>query len=319
MKQHYHEHTIGQHHTEDDSRQDDVQSAVRILWNDESRELNRDINTSSYVDGSSSSYGLRGISFISLIMILLCAVCSWLFIGTENIITKQVHRTTGETVIQKLSNQITDMDDTTEYKSLLSSSGSFSPLIKYTAENDSSFIVLVTVSDGFESMWYNWLDHFEALEIPNLPLHMFAEDDVSYEKCINIQSKYPLSEQVELVCLSPMTVLGDLEDQDKILHSQNPKDYHTKEYKKMMSRRPTIVQYELENNNNAHIIFSDIDVVWRENPLPYFDDIVSGNVDILASVDGGIETMRTKGKHDKVLPALCPVSTTHDETSVIIS
>ena len=65
MKQHYHDLTIGQHHTEDDSRQDDVQSAVRILWNDESRELNRDINTSSHVDGSSSSKVVRGISFVS--------------------------------------------------------------------------------------------------------------------------------------------------------------------------------------------------------------------------------------------------------------
>ena len=314
MKQHYkyndNGHTIGQHRTEDDSHQDDVQSAVRYLWKDESRE-HREINASSYVDGSTSSNAVRGISFIRLAMIISCAICSWLFIGTENIITKQVQRTTGENVIRKTPNQITAKDGTSEYKSLLSSSGSFTPHIKYAVENDPSFIVLVTVSDGFEAMWCNWLDHFEALEIPNLPLHMFAEDDVSYEKCINIQSTYPLSEQVELVCLSPMTVLGGLEDEDKIHNSHRPKDYHTTEYKKMMSRRPTIVQYELENNNNTHIIFSDIDVVWRENPLPYFDDIVTGNVDILISVDGGIETMRTKGKKgDKVLPALCPVSTT---------
>ena len=54
------------------------------------------------------------------------------------------------------------------------------------------------------------------------------------------------------------------------------------------------------------LIFSDLDVVFRKNPLPYFDEISSGSSDILASVDGGIDSMRTQ---DKVLPALCPVST----------
>ena len=159
------------------------------------------------------------------------------------------------------------------------------------------------MSEGFESMWYNWLSHFKALEIPNLPVHVFAEDDNSYIKCIKQQQEQ--HDVVDLVCLSPETVFGIVQEEDQIHNSHNPKDYYSKEYKRMMSRRPQIIQYELENNRNTHIIFSDLDAVWKKNPIPYFDEISSGSVDILASVDGGITTMRTK---DKVLPALCPVS-----------
>ena len=63
-------------------------------------------------------------------------------------------------------------------------------------------------------MWYNWLLHFKALEIPNLPVHMFAEDDNSYIKCVKQQQEQ--HDVVDLVCLSPETVFGIVQEEDQI-------------------------------------------------------------------------------------------------------
>jgi len=267
---------------DDDSRHDDI-SEVRNKWPDELRDVSNRNSSDTNVKSSSflSKYHISGSSFFKL-FIVSCALCRWFFIGTET----------------RIAN-----DNITEYKTLIESSGSFTPHVQTTNTDmhRPHFIVLVTMSEGFESMWYNWLSHFKALEIPNLPVHLFAEDDNSYIKCIKQQQEQ--HDVVDLVCLSPETVFGIVQEEDQIHNSQNPKDYYSKEYKRMVSRRPRIIQYELENN--IDIIFSDLDIVWRKNPLPYFDEISSGSVDILASIDGGIDSMRTQ---DKVLPALCTVS-----------
>ena len=137
---------------DDDSRHDDI-SEVRNLWPDELRyvsnrnssDTNENVKSSSYL----SKYHISGSSFFKL-FIVSCVLCRWFFIGTETIAN----------------------DNTTEYKTLIESSGTFTPHVQTinTDMHRPHFIVLVTMSEGFESMWYNWLLHFKALEIPNLPV-----------------------------------------------------------------------------------------------------------------------------------------------------
>ena len=158
---------------------------------------NRNNSDTHYVKSSKTSYfskyHISGSSFFKL-FIVSCALCRWFFVGTET-------RTN---------------DDTTEYKTLIERSGSFTPHVQTTNTDmhRPHFIVLVTMSEGFETMWYNWLLHFKALEIPNLPVHMFAEDDNSYIKCVKQQQEQ--HDVVDLVCLSPETVFGIVQEEDQI-------------------------------------------------------------------------------------------------------
>ena len=133
-----------------------------------------------------------------------------------------------------------------------------------------NYIVLLTCSDGFYEMWLNWLHFFQLLDISNiLPIHLFAEDYQTNMKClqlvdeINVQStKY----KPNITCLPWDFVFSS----SNVSHSLNAMTYGEQGYKKLMSHRPAIIQKELELG--YHIIFSDIDVVWKKNPLPYIND-----------------------------------------------
>mmetsp|Transcript_5733 Transcript_5733/g.12612 ORF Transcript_5733/g.12612 Transcript_5733/m.12612 type:complete len:241 (+) Transcript_5733:394-1116(+) len=129
-------------------------------------------------------------------------------------------------------------------------------------------------------MWLNWLAFFEKLKMPNLPVHLFAEDHVTYLRCKDQLSMYDedYHNGLDLVCLSWDTVFPEQEVKIRI----GGMGYRTSQYKKMMSRRPAIIQYELEMGHN--VIFSDVDTVWKKNPLPYFDDFSTAH--ILVEWDG---------------------------------
>ncbi|KAL7455104.1 hypothetical protein ACHAXS_000349 [Conticribra weissflogii] len=142
-----------------------------------------------------------------------------------------------------------------------------------------NFVVLLTSSDGFYDMWENWLAFFAKLEIPNLPVHLFAEDKITFERCLeqlkrikngNItkykafgdnKSKYV----VDLSCLSWETVFS-LPSKKKI----GAASYSSNQYAEMMSHRPFIIQKELEKG--FVVIFSDLDAIWVKSPLPYIEE-----------------------------------------------
>lgn len=136
-----------------------------------------------------------------------------------------------------------------------------------------SFVVLLTCSYGFFQMWENWLAFFAKLEIPELPVHLFAEDKITYQRCIekknrmenemkeNSNSTY----KVDVLCLAWDTVFS--EPAKKRVKSAG---WSRNLYVKMMSHRPFIVQKELEKGH--HVIFSDVDALWLKSPLPYFED-----------------------------------------------
>jgi hypothetical protein len=54
---------------------------------------------------------------------------------------------------------------------------------------------------------------------------------------------------------------------DTVIDKIEGQKFYSKGYKQMMSHRPSIIQKELQAG--SHIIFSDTDVIWKRNPLPY--------------------------------------------------
>lgn len=160
---------------------------------------------------------------------------------------------------------------------------SFNP--SYDA-NNASYIVLLTCSDGFWDMFINWLAFFKRLHINNLPVHLFAEDLQTFVKCQELSTNlidvnhgdYSDDYVVDLSCISWDEVFPETDVKKRI----GKKGYRSDGYKKMMSHRPPIVQHELEVGHN--VIFSDVDAVWKSNPLPYFQSDFSA--DIWAQRDG---------------------------------
>jgi len=136
-----------------------------------------------------------------------------------------------------------------------------------------SFVVLLTCSYGFFQMWENWLVFFAKLEIPDLPVHLFAEDKITYQRCMEKKKRLEnemkennnSSYKVDVSCLAWDTVFS--EPAKKRVKSSG---WSRNLYVKMMSHRPFIVQKELEKG--YHVIFSDVDALWLKSPLPYFED-----------------------------------------------
>jgi uncharacterized protein (TIGR01627 family) len=114
-----------------------------------------------------------------------------------------------------------------------------------------SWIVLVEVNDGYYDFFLNWLYHFEQLQL-GLDLVVFAEDDVVHKKLErDIQSTRP---NIEI---------------ERSGSSFLPKslDYNSKQYKELVSARATHILTKLKDGRN--VIYTDVDTVWKGNPLPY--------------------------------------------------
>jgi hypothetical protein len=130
------------------------------------------------------------------------------------------------------------------------------------ASKDDKYIVLLTCSIGYYDMWLNWLKFFKRLSIPDLPVHLFAEDNATYFKCLELV-KNEKEDGAVVTCLPwdfafPHTTIPEQIDAQHL---------YSRGYKEMVSHRPSIIQKELELGH--HIIFSDTDVIWKKNPLPY--------------------------------------------------
>lgn len=162
--------------------------------------------------------------------------------------------------------------------------------VKYKSTPSQNVVVLLTCSDGFFDMWTNWLLMFERLAIPNLPVLFFGEDEKAYEKCLQ-QAKDRGNEKThngeyhaDLTCL-PWDYVFSKDGQSKEIGAFGFRD---QAYKKMMAQRPAIIHRLLKSGLN--IIFSDVDVVWRKNPIPYFHKQFKNDhgedVHIIAQPDG---------------------------------
>jgi hypothetical protein len=135
----------------------------------------------------------------------------------------------------------------------------------------SDWTVLITVNDGYYDFFLNWWIHFEDLGL-TVPVIVIAEDNEVYEKLqsLKVPTNALLIERSGLASTSDNKMSG-------------PLNYDTKEYKTMVSTRAThLVRYLREGKN---VIYTDVDTVWRSNPIIYFDEPTKNGGDMMLQVD----------------------------------
>ncbi|KAL4233790.1 hypothetical protein ACF0H5_008468 [Mactra antiquata] len=132
--------------------------------------------------------------------------------------------------------------------------------IKFTevteeALNTDDWTILVTVNDGYFDFFQNWLWYYMKLNI-NTPITVVAEDDIVFTK----------TKQVCEIC----TVLrSNLNISDAV-------NYGQVSFRMMVSTRPMNILNLLKSGKN--IIYSDLDIVWINDPRPYFDTLADINI-----------------------------------------
>ena len=122
-----------------------------------------------------------------------------------------------------------------------------------------SWVVLVTVSAGFDDMFRNWLRWYSRLHLDSKVV-VFAEDKYTYDKYSGVEGLdvwHPVNDT------GPTSAL----------------DYNTLLYKQIVSRRSSHLLRLFEAY--SHIIYTDIDTVWLQDPRPYF----AGDYDLWAQMD----------------------------------
>jgi Nucleotide-diphospho-sugar transferase/Polysaccharide biosynthesis len=114
-----------------------------------------------------------------------------------------------------------------------------------------SWVVLVEVNNGYYDFFLNWLYHYNMLRLP-LDIVVVAEDSVVKEKLEKDVLPYVPHIRLEQsnLALGPVSL-----------------KYNTKEYKALVSARATHILQFLKKDIN--VIYSDVDTVWRKDPLPY--------------------------------------------------
>mmetsp|Transcript_25801 Transcript_25801/g.52980 ORF Transcript_25801/g.52980 Transcript_25801/m.52980 type:complete len:347 (+) Transcript_25801:29-1069(+) len=149
------------------------------------------------------------------------------------------------------------------------------------------FGVLLTCSDGFFDLWLNWLIFFERLKIPDLPVYLFAEDDVTHARCVELQDQSRESEyRADVTCL-PWDFVFEKKEGSESLEAFS---YNEMGYKLMMTHRPTVVK-RLLKEFGRHIIFSDVDVVWLKNPITHIQQVFM-NIDPIVHILGQFDKKR---------------------------
>ncbi|XP_060597708.1 uncharacterized protein LOC132751545 [Ruditapes philippinarum] len=123
-----------------------------------------------------------------------------------------------------------------------------------------NWTILLTVNDAYFDFFRNWHLVYRKLNI-NYPIIIVAEDELVYEKLRPFQSESVTIEK------------SGHEDVDKSAA------YGSKEFSKLVSQRPTHILRHLTKGVN--ILYSDIDMVWIQNPFPYF----TGDFDMWLELD----------------------------------
>lgn len=146
--------------------------------------------------------------------------------------------------------------------------------------SDSSWMILLTVNDAFFDFFLNWFWYYKKLDI-HLPITIFAEDDVVYEK-------------LNSACSVCTVWRSDLNLTEAL-------NYRTTLYKIMVSTRPLHILRVLRNGND--VIYADVDSVWLQNPLP----ILNKCVDFAIQLDGpnnlctGFMAIRSNNRTTKII------------------
>ncbi|KAJ8036096.1 UDP-D-xylose:L-fucose alpha-1,3-D-xylosyltransferase [Holothuria leucospilota] len=122
-----------------------------------------------------------------------------------------------------------------------------------------STVILTSTNAAFLPFAQNWVEY--ARRIPNLPpIIIVAEDEIAYD----VMGKYPeLTTVMSKRYRSPTERLK----------------YLSKEYIKLINKRPTYIKRMLEKNIN--VLFSDVDTIWLDDPFPY----LGGNYDVILQED----------------------------------
>lgn len=139
---------------------------------------------------------------------------------------------------------------------------------KVTDKNDETkkWIVLLEVNNGYYDILQNWLVHFYNLRLRNKVVIVALDDAVKKNIEKDVISKHS----------SQFSVVGSMHPSINAALK-----YDSPEYKKLVSGRASNILSMLEKGVN--VIYSDVDTIWRSNPLPY----VTGrnDTDLILSVD----------------------------------
>jgi hypothetical protein len=120
--------------------------------------------------------------------------------------------------------------------------------------------VLVTVSSGFQDMFDNWWHYFSQLKL-SLHVIVVAENNATYTRYKNNIN---------------FTVVNGLNQSN----GEKAFDYNTKQYKALVSKRPTYILAFIKRGLN--VIYSDVDTIWLKDPRLF----LNGGYDMWASMDG---------------------------------
>jgi len=99
--------------------------------------------------------------------------------------------------------------------------------------------VLVTVSSGFQDMFDNWWHYLLLLKL-SLPVIVVAEDNATYTRYKN---------NINFAVVNVLTQS----------HGEKAFDYNTKQYKVLVSNRPTYILAFIKRRLN--VIYSDVDTI----------------------------------------------------------
>jgi hypothetical protein len=118
-----------------------------------------------------------------------------------------------------------------------------------------SWVVLLSVNDGYFDFFLNWLKFYEKLDL-NLNIVVIAEDERVRSRLLRLLAQK--SNDKPLFKLD----WGNLKGKKK-----KALEYDTEQYKELVSLRPTYILQKLREGYN--VIYSDVDTVWRSSPLPF--------------------------------------------------
>lgn len=164
-------------------------------------------------------------------------------------------------------------------KSPPSSTSTTNKIVKKERNEKDLWIVVVTVSNGFDDMFYNWFYWYQKLNL-NMKLIMIAEDSKTY-----IKYKKKFQSTFHDTFQNNIDVYKSNGVQFK---NEKSLTYNSSDYKTLVSKRPMHL-LRVFNLSYTHIIYTDVDTVWLKDPRVF----LKGNYDFYAQMDFTInETIR---------------------------
>jgi hypothetical protein len=137
-----------------------------------------------------------------------------------------------------------------------------------TNERIIKWTLMTSVNNAFFEMFLNWKHYYDKLEL-GLDMIIVAEDDVVLERLQRLYENYTSRADADATANPLPRVIIEKSG----LHTLDPNGsfgWRDEGYKTMMSARPTLIRQKLQAGYN--ILFTDVDIIWQQNPLPYFND-----------------------------------------------